>query len=77
MDGKTLRPILGRRACVEIVDSHAQYKPDLESDCVYALETDLKLLSKQQILCRFPNVFSDGVMEMKYIEIVFVFMFCM
>ena len=73
----SVRPILGRRACVAIVDSHAKYKPDLESDCVYALETDLKLLSKQQILCRFPNVLSDGVMEMKYIEIVFVFMFCM
>ena len=60
------RPILGRLASigmklVQIVDSDVQYKPDQESASVYTLQTDSKLLSKQQILSRFSNVFSDGV----------------
>ena len=66
VDGKTLRPILGRHACigmqlVQILDSDARYKPDLKSSSVNELEAEAQTLNKQQLVSRFPQVFSKGV----------------
>ena len=46
---------------VQILDSDALYKPDLKSSSVNELEAEAQMLNKQQLVSRFPQVFSKGV----------------
>lgn len=56
MESKHCRPILGKTACermgvVEIKDSDTIKRPD----------TSPKILSKDQVIAMFPDVFDDGI----------------
>ena len=68
VDGRKVRSILGRRACigmrlVQVMDCDALSKPDVPSDKVHSLGTGARSapLTKSDVLRRFPGVFADGV----------------
>ena len=65
VDSPNIRPLLGRKAClgmkiIEYLDNDHLNKPSTSGASVFALN-DPTPVSKQQIIERYPKVFSEGV----------------
>ena len=65
MDNKGIRPLLGRKACIgmniiKYVDNDEMNKPLTGSANVYAIN-EPKTLTKDTLLKKFPDVFSEEV----------------
>lgn len=67
MDSKRVRPILGREAClgmkiVKYLDNDQLNHPQISDGHVYAYDVPTeRVLSADQLVNKFPRVFSDGV----------------
>ena len=65
VEGKSFRPILGRRAClgmtiVEVLDNDAIRPADIEENStVYTMGRPP--LSTEEIVSKFPAVFQEGI----------------
>ena len=64
---KDIRPILGRKACLDMDiiqynDNDSLNKPQTGNAAVFMAEPwPQSVLTQEEILARFPSVFSDGV----------------
>jgi len=63
---KEIRPILGRKACLDMDiiqynDNDSLNKPHTGNAAVFMVEPSPQLVLTEEILARFPSVFSDGV----------------
>ena len=61
-----IRPLLGRKAClgmkiVAYLDNDRLNKPNTGDAQVYALSTGTSSLTREQIIKKYPQVFSEGV----------------
>lgn len=74
VESKRCRPILGNTACegigvVKIKDSDAIRRPDTSGGEVFSVHTAIsgsKILSKDQVISMFPDVFDDGIGVLEY-----------
>lgn len=74
VESKRCRPILGKTACerigvVKIKDSDAIRRPDTSGGEVFSVHTAIsgsKILSKDQVISMFPDVFDDGIGVLEY-----------
>ena len=66
VDNDDIRPILGSNACIGMgilvyqVNHHLN-KPETGNAPVYAMQTSDTVLSKDELLAKFPKVFKEGV----------------
>ena len=66
VDNDDIRPILGSNACIGMgilvyQDNHHLNKPETGNAPVYAMQTSDTVLSKDELLAKFPKVFKEGV----------------
>ena len=65
VNSTNIRPLLGRKACLEMeiiayLDNDKLYQPDVRYAAVFALEPT-NAVSQQQFIQRYPKVFKEGV----------------
>ena len=66
VDKSNIRPLLGRKAClgmkmIAYLDNDKMNKPITGSSEVCALNSGKSPLTKEQLIQKYPNVFSEGV----------------
>ncbi|PFX11501.1 Retrovirus-related Pol polyprotein [Stylophora pistillata] len=66
VDNNDIRPILGRKACIGMgvvvyQDNDHPNKPETGTAPVYAVQAQDTVLSKEELVTKFPKVFTEGV----------------
>ena len=66
VDSEEIRPILGIKSClamniIQYRDNDLLNKPDTAGFSVYAIEDQLSPVTKEELMLKFPNVFSEGL----------------
>ena len=70
VDKKNIRPLLGRKAClgmkvVTYLDNDQLNRPFTGNSKVYMVSDRESPMTKEQLIAKYPNVFSEGVGELK------------
>ena len=66
VDNDDIRPILGHKACIGMgilvyQDNDHLKKPEMGNTPVYTVQTEETVLSKEELVTKFPKVFKEGV----------------
>ena len=66
MDSEEIRPILGIKSClamniIQYRDNDLLNKPETAGFSVHAVEDQLSPVTKEELMLKFPNVFSEGL----------------